>query len=97
MILQIAQIRVRPGSGEAFQAAVATAADSIFARAKGFVALQLKPSLETEDKFWLLAHWSTLENHTVDFRGSPDFEAWRALAGPFFAEQPLIEHVSLGE
>lgn len=95
MILQIAQIRVRPGSGEAFRAAVATAVETIFARATGFVGLQLKPSLETEDKFWLLARWKTLENHTVDFRGSPDFEAWRALAGPFFAEPPLIDHVRL--
>lgn len=94
MVLEIAQIVVRPGSGPDFQRAVAEAG-AIFARAKGFRGLDLRPSLETPDKFWLLARWDTLENHTVDFRNSPDFEAWRALAAPFFAQPPVLEHIEL--
>ena len=39
--------------------------------------------------------WDTLENHTVDFRGSPAFQDWRALVGPFFAAPPAVEHFDL--
>jgi len=34
----------------------------------------------------------TLENHTVDFRGSEDFQSWRGLVGHCFAAAPDVEH-----
>jgi hypothetical protein len=34
-----------------------------------------------------------VENHTVDFRGSPDFAEWRKLVGHCFASPPEVEHV----
>jgi hypothetical protein len=34
----------------------------------------------------------TLENHTVDFRGSTLFAEWRALVGDFFAQPPHVQH-----
>jgi hypothetical protein len=42
-----------------------------------------------------MIYWQTLENHTVDFRGSPAFADWRAIVGPFFAEAPKVEHFEL--
>ena len=39
-----------------------------------------------------MIRWRTLENHTVDFRGSPLFQQWRALVGPHFASPPEVEH-----
>jgi hypothetical protein len=39
-----------------------------------------------------LAKWETLENHTVDFRSSEDFAAWRGLVGQYFASPPEVEH-----
>ena len=39
-----------------------------------------------------MAKWETLENHTVDFRGSEDFTAWRGLVGQYFAAPPEVEH-----
>ena len=39
-----------------------------------------------------MAKWETLENHTVDFRGSEDFTAWRGLVGQYFALPPEVEH-----
>jgi hypothetical protein len=38
--------------------------------------------------------WETLENHTVDFRGSTDFQEWRKLVGDCFAAPPEVEHVT---
>ena len=39
-----------------------------------------------------MIQWATLENHTVDFRNSPAFLEWRAIAGPYFAAPPAVEH-----
>jgi hypothetical protein len=39
--------------------------------------------------------WDTLENHTVDFRQSDAFTAWRGIVGPFFAAPPVVEHFDL--
>ena len=39
--------------------------------------------------------WDTLEDHTVTFRGSPEFSRWRELAGPHFAKPPQVRHVQL--
>ncbi|MDU6242457.1 MAG: antibiotic biosynthesis monooxygenase, partial [Bradyrhizobium sp.] len=40
----------------------------------------------------LMVKWETLENHTVDFRGSENFTEWRGLVGPYFAAPPDVEH-----
>ena len=40
--------------------------------------------------------WDTVENHTVDFRGSADFAEWRKLVGHCFAQPPQVEHVRAG-
>jgi hypothetical protein len=42
-----------------------------------------------------MAKWDTLENHTVDFRGSVDFAAWRGLVGQYFASPPEVENTEM--
>jgi heme-degrading monooxygenase HmoA len=91
MITEIAQIDVKPGMEAEFEAAAAKARP-LFARAKGSVSIELHKSIEKPQRYRLLAKWETLENHTVDFRGSEDFAAWRALVGPYFAAPPEVEH-----
>jgi quinol monooxygenase YgiN len=36
--------------------------------------------------------WRSVEDHMVTFRQSESFQAWRALAGPFFASPPKVTH-----
>jgi heme-degrading monooxygenase HmoA len=91
MITEIAQIDVRPGSEKDFEAAVAKARP-LFLRAKGGQGFELHKSIEKPSRYRLMAKWETLENHTVDFRGSEDFAAWRGLVGPYFASPPEVEH-----
>ena len=91
MITEIAQIDVKPGTEKDFEAAVAKA-KAAFGRSKGFHGFELHKSIEKPQRYRLLAKWETLENHTVDFRGSEDFAAWRALVGSFFAAPPEVEH-----
>ena len=91
MITEIAQIDVKPGTEKDFEAAVAKARP-LFLRAKGGKGFELHKSIEKPSRYRLMAKWETLENHTVDFRGSEDFTAWRGLVGQYFAASPEVEH-----
>ncbi len=92
MVLEIAQIDVKPGMEAEFEGGVATAAP-LFRRATGCTGMTLQRSVEKSARYRLFVQWATVENHTVDFRGSPDFAEWRKLVGHCFATPPEVEHV----
>jgi heme-degrading monooxygenase HmoA len=92
MIMEIAQIEVNPGMENDFEVGVKNAAP-LFKRAKGCKGMALQRSHEKPSRYRLFVQWETLENHTVDFRGSPDFQEWRKLVGHCFASAPEVEHV----
>ena len=91
MIIEIAQIDVKPGMEAEFEKGVAAAAP-LFKRAKGCRSLSLQRSIEKPGRYRLFVEWDTLENHTVDFRGSADFQEWRKLVGHCFQDAPQVEH-----
>src|SRR5262249_45763308 len=91
MVTEIAQIEVSPGMESEFEAGVGKAR-AVFGRARGFKGLALHRSIEKPQRYRLMIQWETLENHTVDFRGSENFAEWRRLAGPYFAAPPEVEH-----
>jgi heme-degrading monooxygenase HmoA len=91
MITEIAQIDVKPGSEADFEAAVGKAR-AAFGRSKGFHGFELHRGIEKPQRYRLVVKWETLENHTVDFRGSENFAEWRGLVGSFFAAPPEVEH-----
>ncbi len=91
MVLEIAQLEVKPGTEAQFEAGVAKAV-AVFRRAKGCHGMELQRSVETPTRYRLFVQWETLENHTVDFRGSADFQEWRKLVGDCFAKPPEVEH-----
>jgi quinol monooxygenase YgiN len=92
MITEIAQIEVKPGMDTEFEAGVKTAVP-IFQRAKGCHGMELRRSIENPARYRLIVTWETLENHTVDFRESADFQEWRKLVAHCFAAPPDVEHV----
>jgi heme-degrading monooxygenase HmoA len=93
MITEIAQIEIKPGLEAEFETAVKKAGP-LFLRAKGCRGMELQRSIEKPSCYRLVVSWQTLENHTVDFRGSADFQEWRQLVGHCFASPPEVEHVS---
>jgi quinol monooxygenase YgiN len=93
MILEIAQIDVKPGMENDFEAGV-KAAVPLFKRAKGCTSVTLQRSHENPQRYRLFVQWATLENHVKDFRESADFQEWRKLVGPYFASPPNVEHVT---
>ena len=94
MILEIAQIDVKSGMEAEFEAGVAKA-KPLFQRAKGCSGMELQRSIEKPNRYRLFVRWETLENHTVDFRGSEDFQNWRGLVGHCFESPPAVEHTRL--
>ncbi|NRR30944.1 antibiotic biosynthesis monooxygenase [Oxalobacteraceae bacterium] len=91
MIYEIAELYIKPEDHAAFQAGVSKALP-LFKRAKGCLSLRLERGIEQENTYHLVIGWDTLENHTVDFRESADFQEWRALVGGHFAAPPKVEH-----
>jgi len=91
MVLEIAQIDIKPGLEAEFEAGVKKAAP-IFKRARGCQGMELQRSVEKPQRYRLFVKWDTVENHTVDFRGSEDFQEWRKLVGHCFAAAPEVEH-----
>jgi quinol monooxygenase YgiN len=91
MVVEIAQIEVKPGMEAEFEAGVQKAAP-LFQRAKGCSGLELQRSIEKPSRYRLYVQWATVEDHTVAFRGSADFQEWRKLVGHCFASPPEVEH-----
>ena len=91
MILEVAILQVRPGLATDFEAAFARAS-TIIASMPGYVSHELQRCVETADRYMLLVRWQTLEDHTVGFRGSPEYQEWRALLHHFYDPFPTVEH-----
>ena len=91
MVLEIAHITVKAGMEKAFEEGVAKAA-SVFKRAKGCKGMELQRSIEKPSLYRLFVTWETLEDHTVGFRGSEDFQEWRSHVGHCFDGTPQVEH-----
>jgi len=92
MIYEIAEIHVKAGSEEEFEAAVQKAVP-LFQRSRGCRAMELQRTLETPTKYRLVVAWDAVEDHMVHFRNAPEFQEWRKLVGPFFqGGPPVVDH-----
>jgi heme-degrading monooxygenase HmoA len=91
MILEVATLNVIPGQETAFEAAFQEA-QPIIASMRGYLSHQLQRCLEQPNRYILLVNWDTLEDHTDGFRGSPEYQQWRALLHHFYDPFPTVEH-----
>ncbi len=91
MILEVAILDVVPGQESAFQASFARA-QAIIASMPGYVRHDLKRCLEKPSRYILLVEWETLEDHTIGFRGSPEYQQWKALLHHYYDPFPEVEH-----
>lgn len=91
MIREIAHLTIKPGTQEAFEAAVKKA-QPLFERATGCRRVELHHVIEKPEAYILLVTWNTLDDHLKGFRESEDFKTWRSLVGGFFASAPDVVH-----
>jgi heme-degrading monooxygenase HmoA len=91
VILEQAVLQVKTGQGAAFEAAMDMAKNFI-ATAPGFRKMEVRPCIETQNRYLLLVWWDTLEAHTEGFRRSSEYEKWRATLHHFYEPFPVVEH-----
>lgn len=91
MILEAALLTVRAGREQEFEAAFRSASSLISAQL-GYLSHELPRCLDAPGRYLLLVRWSTLEDHTVGFRGSPEYQQWKALLHHFYDPFPTVEH-----
>ena len=95
MILEVAEFRIKPGTQADFDAAIKRGVETVIAKAKGYRGYQVQKGIDSPERYLLMIHWDSVENHTVDFRQSPAFQEWRAFVSPYFAAPPVTEHFTL--
>jgi heme-degrading monooxygenase HmoA len=91
VILEAAMLQVRLGMEAEFEDAFRQASP-IIASMRGYQGHELQRCLEVVGKYLLLVRWDTLEDHTVGFRGSPEYQEWRRLLHHFYDPFPTVEH-----
>ena len=95
MILEHCDLEIDPSKQKDFEEAIVRGVETVISKAKGFQGYKVNHSMETPSRYLLMIYWDTLENHTVDFRGSAAFADWRAIVGSYFAKPPHVEHMTL--
>jgi heme-degrading monooxygenase HmoA len=91
MILEIAILDVVQGRELEFQEAFAKA-QSIICSMRGYLGHELKRCVERPSRYALLVRWERLEDHTVGFRKSPEYQNWKDLLHHFYDPAPQVEH-----
>jgi heme-degrading monooxygenase HmoA len=91
MILEVAVLKVKPGEAKRFEAAFGRA-QQIISSMPGYLEHELQRCLEVDNQYVLLVRWQSLEDHTKGFRGSPEYQEWRALLHDFYDPFPTVEH-----
>jgi len=92
MVTEIAHLIIKSGEEAAFEKSVALAKPH-FLSANGCHGVSLARCIEHPQQYQLFVQWETVDHHMVEFRQSENFQKWRELASPHFAEAPRVEHI----
>jgi heme-degrading monooxygenase HmoA len=94
MIIERAEIPVKPGTEEAFATAMAARGTAILSAAPGCASVRVGRGVENPGKFILLLEWDSVESHTA-LTKTPAFDEFKALVGPFFGGPSNMEHFEM--
>ncbi|WHY71931.1 antibiotic biosynthesis monooxygenase family protein [Fictibacillus enclensis] len=91
MILEAAMLQVKPGMEQEYEESFRKAS-KIISSMKGYISHELQRCMEEEGKYLLLVKWESLEDHTVGFRQSKEYQEWKSLLHRFYHPFPTVEH-----
>ena len=91
MILEVALLHIRKGQSDAFETSFREA-QSIIASMPGYISHELQRCVERPDEYILLVNWESIEAHEVGFRGSPDYQRWKAMLHHYYEPFPAVLH-----
>lgn len=96
MILEAVMLQVKEGMEQQYEEAFKQASP-IISSMKGYISHELQRCMEVRGKYLLLVKWETLEDHTIGFRKSPEYEQWKELLHHFYDPFPIVEHFEVVE
>ncbi|MGM0923985.1 MAG: antibiotic biosynthesis monooxygenase family protein [Bacillota bacterium] len=91
MILEAVMLQVKDGMEAEYEEAFIRASE-IISSMKGYVSHELQRCMEAKGKYLLLVQWETLEDHTVGFRQSNEYQEWKKQLQHFYDPFPTVEH-----
>jgi heme-degrading monooxygenase HmoA len=94
VILEVAILDLRSGLAAEFEAAFSKAAQIIMAM-PGYIDHELQHCIENQNRYILLVRWQKLEDHTIGFRQSPEYQEWRSRLHHFYDPFPTVEHYEI--
>lgn len=91
MILEAVMLQVKPAT-EANYEDTFRQASKIISSMSGYISHELQRCMEVKGKYLLLVKWETLEDHTIGFRESSEYQEWKKLLHPYYDPFPVVEH-----
>lgn len=91
MIQEAVILIVRLGLETSFEKDFKTASQYI-QKIEGYINHSLKRCIEQPNKYLLLVDWETLEDHTIGFRTSEQYQSWKELLHHYYDPFPVVEH-----
>ncbi|GGH19339.1 antibiotic biosynthesis monooxygenase family protein [Paenibacillus segetis] len=91
MILEVAELHVKPGTINDFESQFRKAS-KIISQMNGYLEHELHKCVEEENKYILLVKWRSITDHEIGFRKSPQYEEWKALLHHFYDPFPTVQH-----
>ncbi|MBG9585931.1 antibiotic biosynthesis monooxygenase family protein [Cytobacillus firmus] len=91
MILEAVMLQVKVGMEAEYEEAF-RGASKIISSMKGYISHDLQRCMEVEGKYLLLVQWESLEDHTVGFRQSNEYQQWKKQLHHFYDPFPIVEH-----
>jgi heme-degrading monooxygenase HmoA len=91
MILEVAILDVIAGREPQFEENFRIA-EHIISSMKGYAGHQLQRCLEQPNRYILLVNWESLEDHTIGFRQSAEYQEWKQLLHEFYDPFPVVQH-----
>ncbi|MED3795303.1 antibiotic biosynthesis monooxygenase [Niallia alba] len=91
MILEAVMLQVKEGMETKYEDAFRNAS-KIISSMNGYISHELQRCMEVKGKYILLVQWERLEDHTVGFRQSNEYQEWKRQLHHFYDPFPIVEH-----
>ncbi|MGC5326556.1 antibiotic biosynthesis monooxygenase family protein [Brevibacillus sp. SYSU BS000544] len=91
MILEAVMLQVKEGMEQEYEEAFRRASH-IISSMKGYIDHELQRCMEVKGKYLLLVKWESLEDHTIGFRESAEYQEWKKMLHHFYDPFPIVEH-----
>ena len=91
MILEVAILNIKDRLDLDFETAFKKA-EAIISSMEGYISHSFQKCIEKDNQYILLVNWKNLEDHTIRFRQSKEYQEWKTLLHHYYDPFPEVEH-----